>query len=105
MRGYAIGVTLAPPDRPAVFAARTIDMRCAAQAGLTTAETHAPGELRCQLLAGHGGEHALMFADDGRRQVVQWAGAHSQLHLPEQDWHGLAWMRGLPVPAWFESDS
>ncbi|SHF71881.1 hypothetical protein SAMN05443575_0728 [Jatrophihabitans endophyticus] len=97
-------MTLAPPHPTTTFGARIIDMRCSA----TTAQPGISGDdldaNRCQLLAGHGGEHALMYASTACRQVLAWR-ADGAPHPSETDWRGLPWMRGYPVPAWFETGS
>ena len=64
------------------------------------------GELsRCQLAAGHEGDHALMFYRSGHRVVRTWSGHDLDRvgeHLAGQE--NLPWVRGMPLPAWFEHD-
>lgn len=81
-----------------------IDIRCRALDPSTTA---ARG--RCQLAVGHEGEHALMYCRDHVRMLRRWSdeggsdGSSVATDRPAgQD--GLPWMRGLPMPAWTESE-
>lgn len=74
----------------------TIDMRCSAE------YVHAGERTRCQLLAGHHGEHAVMYGGRDRRLVLLWHGAATATPAGD-DWMRLPWMRGYPSPAWFES--
>jgi hypothetical protein len=96
-------MAIAPHDRstqPSAHPdfARTIDMRCSAT---LTAGAHAG--VRCQLLIGHDGGHALMYSDGGARRVLVWTAGADPRSVPG-DWRSLAWMRGFPAPAWFERD-
>lgn len=73
-----------------------IDMRCSA-----TMTRPVPEQGRCQLLAGHHGEHALMFGGPRSRLVLAWS-ISSGTHAATDDWRARPWMRGYPFPAWFE---
>jgi len=57
---------------------------------------------RCQLWAGHEGEHAVMFVRDGERRVRTWADAAPQQARDRVDYRSLPWARGFPLPAWHE---
>jgi hypothetical protein len=77
---------------------REFDIRCSA-----ALIGRAADEGRCQLWAGHVGPHAVMSSDAGIRTVRTWA-TGSHLVAIEAGAAALQrpWMRGFPVPAWFE---
>lgn len=61
---------------------------------------------RCQLAAGHEGEHAVMFCSRGSRRVRCWD--HRVAGLSSD--HGVLdaqrpWLRGFPVPAWVDEST
>lgn len=89
-------------DRPTTFASRTVDMRCGALAPGARPDR---GARRCQLWSGHGPDHALMFADTEHRHVAVWRSGDAAAAPAPGDWRMLAWMRGFPVPAWFDTDT
>lgn len=96
-------MTLAPPDRTATtFESRDIDMRCAARTPDVSGRGNSIDAGRCQLLAGHGDEHALMFSGTQEREVLVWTPGRPP-QASRRDWRTLAWMRGYPTPAWFET--
>lgn len=76
-----------------------IDLRCSARLLDPT-----PEQARCQLLSGHTGAHALMYAHDGERTVRTWTSADADSAV-DTDEFNRPWMHGFPVPAWFESPS
>jgi hypothetical protein len=58
---------------------------------------------RCQLVAGHEGAHALMFARNGCRMVrtwSRWGRLSVREHVAGQE--HAPWARGKPAPAWTE---
>jgi hypothetical protein len=66
-------------------------------------DSPSPSLARCQLLAGHYGPHAVMFARHGRRLVRCWRGkdpATIDDHLAAEE--TMPWVRGCPTPAWWE---
>jgi hypothetical protein len=74
-----------------------IDVRCTAR----QADTAAGTPVRCQLLAGHEGAHAVMFCQDGRRTVRTWRGRDGRSveeHRAGQETR--PWALGMPQPAW-----
>lgn len=83
----------APGSGPGV-----IDVRCGALVPGEPTAAH-----RCQLLAGHEGEHALMYCRAGHRTVRTWASdqpASVREHAAGQE--ARPWVPGLPSPAWTE---
>lgn len=68
--------------------------------------THALAERgpsgRCQLWAGHAGDHAVMFVRGGDRVVRTWRGEQPCTARDCADYRGLPWARGFPLPAWRE---
>jgi hypothetical protein len=72
-----------------------IDVRCAALLPVRGA--------RCQLFAGHDGDHAVMFTRAGERAVRGWGRGRS-VDRDIRDAQQRPWMRGYPVPAWSEPD-
>lgn len=75
-----------------------IDIRCGASLDFPS---HEQG--RCQLLMGHEGTHAVMFAREGRLEIRTWR----RLGAPDAADHVAAaemrpWARGYPRPAWFD---
>ena len=70
-----------------------VDIRC------THRISRRSGDSRCQLLAGHEGEHAVMFCDHGRRTVRRWSDRGWSVDVTDS-FETLPWVRGLPVPAW-----
>ena len=76
----------------------TIDVRCPALAPGRPAKAR-----RCQLFAGHEGEHAVMYCRRGHRTVLMWARDSSgavREHAAGQE--ALPWVPGMPSPAWSE---
>ncbi|WP_460605081.1 hypothetical protein [Jatrophihabitans fulvus] len=96
-----IDMSLTMPERRIeVPAPNPVDMRCST--GLLTPTGSAPGAGgRCQLLAGHHGAHAVMYADGRERAVLAWHGNDEPTRFTD-GWQQLPWMRGYPVPAWYE---
>ena len=79
---------------------RDLDIRCTAR--LPDPDVDYP---RCQLGAGHEGEHAVMFCAHLERLVRCWDtrdGADSD-HV-EQD-VARPWCRGYPVPEWVDEST
>lgn len=77
---------------------RDLDIRCSARL-----PDEAVDHARCQLAAGHEGEHAVMFCSGGARRVRSWdhrvagsAADHAVLDTQRP------WLRGFPVPAWMD---
>jgi hypothetical protein len=84
-----------------------IDVRCRYREPIADGQGDA---LRCQLLAGHEGEHALMYCRAGHRRVRTWA-AHAgdprsrcaaSISEHEAGQEPLPWTPGMPRPAWSE---
>jgi hypothetical protein len=59
--------------------------------------------LRCQLLAGHEGAHAVMFCREGARAVRTWS-AKDPTSVSDQlvGQMNRPWVPGLAQPAWSE---
>lgn len=78
-----------------------IDIRCTGRLPFLPSDDEIG---RCQLVAGHEGPHALMFARDGQRMVRTWSrwgrpGMHEHVAAQET----APWVRGKPEPAWSEA--
>lgn len=57
---------------------------------------------RCQLWAGHDGDHALLFVRQGQRMVRTWSDVPPIVPRDSSDTHGYPWVRGFPYPAWHQ---
>ena len=67
--------------------------------------THSvPGSVsgRCQLWAGHDGEHAVMYSRDGARIVRSWRDNDLGSVRDGADCRAQPWARGFPQSAWHE---
>lgn len=75
-----------------------IDMRCTAtMPGLISSREVG----RCQLLAGHEGAHAVMFARSGGRCLRRWRDSDPQTIRDDDALQpNLPWVHGMPLPAW-----
>lgn len=64
-----------------------------------------PGEVagaRCQLWAGHDGNHAVMFSRNGTRIVRSWNADDPRSVHDGADCRSQPWVRGFPQAAWHE---
>lgn len=80
---------------------RDLDIRCSARLPDPDADF-----ARCQLAAGHEGEHAVMYCSRGERLVCCWdhrlPGVSSERTVHDAQ---RPWLRGFPVPAWVDESS
>lgn len=88
-----------PTRRTLTSTLHPVDMRCST--GVLRPPDGTSGDGRCQLLAGHHGAHAVMFTEGPGRAVLVWHG-HDEPTQVGEGWQQLPWMRGYPVPAWYE---
>lgn len=90
-----------PERRVELPAPNPVDMRCGTGLLTVPGDYVSQGDGRCQLLAGHHGAHAVMYTDGPQRAVLSWHG-HDEPTRFTDGWQQLPWMRGYPVPAWYE---
>jgi len=77
-----------------------IDLRCQAR---LPGPPDDEDTCRCQLLAGHEGDHAVMFCRAGRRTMRTWVDGDPHTCRDELVAQPtLPWMVGMPRPAWSE---